>query len=265
MKYYGAHVSLQPSFAETIKTVANLELTAAQIFLSSNQAATPRKPTQSDIDEFRRIKLEKDIKMFVHMPYTINTGNREKHDWKLDAFKKYLDLAMELNINAVVWHPGATSNKVSLDEGRNIFREYLQAFSDHCKGSGLVLAPENTATLGTQIATPIYDLLGILSEFPEVRMTLDTAHAYGAGIDLNNHAVQDELVSKLKDKLALVHLNDTPMELGSYKDKHSSIFAPESKILPANMERLMTLLNHVPHVLERDTLNQDELDLMKKV
>jgi endonuclease IV len=265
MKYCGAHIGLQSTLEETITNAVKWNMTAIQIFLSGNVGATPRNPSQQDVDRFKSIKSEKDIKVFVHMPYTINTGNLEKYEWKVSAFKKYLDLAMRMELDGVVWHPGATSNKVTLNEGRDIFSNYLETFTNHVQASGLILAPENTATLGTQIATQIDDLLAIINKFPEVKMTFDTAHAYAGGLDLNDHAVQDVLVSKVKDKLALVHLNDTPMELGSYRDRHSSIFDPNSKIASANMERLMTLLNHVPHVLERDKLNQDEFDLMKKV
>jgi endonuclease IV len=264
MKYYGAHIGLQKTFEETIMSAVAYEMTAIQIFLSGNVGATPRNPSQQDVDRFLGIKRDKDIKVFVHMPYTINTGNLEKHDWKVTAFKKYLDLSMRMELDGIVWHPGATSNKVTIDEGREIFSSYLETFLHHIKGSKLVLAPENTATLGTQIASVVDNLIDMVNKFPQVKMTLDYAHLYASGYDLNDHALQDSLVAKIKDKLALVHLNDTPTKLGGHIDRHSSVYDPASSILPANMERIVSLLSHVPHVLERDKLNQDEFDLMKR-
>jgi endonuclease IV len=264
MKYYGSHISLEKSYEQTILRAVNLNISAIQIFTGPPSRIQVRVPTKEDSEIFIKIKSEQDIKTFVHMPYILNTGNLDKYDWKSSSFLKYLDVCMELEIDGVVWHTGAAGS-ISINEGRDAFRKYLELFIAHTRGSKTVLAPENTATLGTQITCKVDDLLDLLEDYPTVKMTFDYAHAYGSGCDLNDHGEQDRISNRLKEKLALVHLNDTPILLGKHVDRHSSVFDPLSQITPDNMERIMTLLKHVPHVLERDKINQDEVELMKRV
>jgi deoxyribonuclease IV len=114
-----------------------------------------------------------------------------------------------------------------------------------------VLVLENAAGSGSAIGTTIAELARIADRaaglgVPEGRLAfcLDTAHAWGAGIDLGDPEAVDRWLETFDRelglaRLALVHLNDSRSELGSRLDRHEHIGAGRIPV-----RGLRHLLNH---------------------
>ena len=88
-----------------------------------------------------------------------------------------------------------------------------------------------------------------------VAFCLDTAHLWGAGIDVSRPAAIDDLLTAFDDevgldRLALVHLNDTRAAIGSRMDRHEHLGA--GQIGPDGLGHLLRhpRLRDVPFVLE---------------
>jgi deoxyribonuclease-4 len=88
-----------------------------------------------------------------------------------------------------------------------------------------------------------------------VGFCLDTAHLWGAGIDVSDPATIDDLIAAFDgeiglDRLPLVHLNDTTAELGSRMDRHEHLGA--GRIGPVGLAHLLRhpRLAHATYILE---------------
>ena len=85
---------------------------------------------------------------------------------------------------------------------------------------------ENSVGAGTQLCST-FEGLGRVAEGAEVRVCVDTAHAFVAGYDLSTPegaaTVGGELRGVLGDRIALLHLNDAKNGLGSHRDGHGRI------------------------------------------
>jgi len=114
-------------------------------------------------------------------------------------------------------------------------RRSLAEVDDGPDSAMLVL--ENSVGGGWGLGTNVEELAGIAEAaeragVPRHRLgfCLDTAHAWGAGIDLVDPGVVDATLADFDariglDRLVMVHLNDSRSELGSRADRHEHIGA----------------------------------------
>ncbi|EKD52699.1 MAG: hypothetical protein ACD_61C00271G0006, partial [uncultured bacterium] len=115
---------------------------------------------------------------------------------------------------------------------------------------------ENTAGQNGKIGS-LPELAHLLKKVndPRLKICLDTAHLFAAGVDLRSLSAIKELVQELKDlklldRLVCLHLNDCTSELNSHRDLHANI--GEGKI---GLEGLKLFINrkeliHLPLILE---------------
>jgi endonuclease IV len=114
---------------------------------------------------------------------------------------------------------------------------------------GAILSLENSAGGGFGLGATVPELAAVLAAIEarglprdRIALTLDTAHLWGAGHDLSTPAGLDELLRDFDlqiglDRLAMIHLNDSRSELGSFMDRHQHIGA--GNIGPAGMAALL--------------------------
>ena len=121
-------------------------------------------------------------------------------------------------------------------------------------GFGLGTTVEQLAALAEAIAAR-----GIGAE--RVGFCLDVAHAWGAGYDLSNPDVSDELLGGFDRgigvrRLVMVHLNDSKSEHGSHNDRHEHVGA--GQIGEAGMAHLIChpLLARATYYLETPGMDE---------
>jgi deoxyribonuclease-4 len=131
-----------------------------------------------------------------------------------------------------------------------------------------MLVLENSAGSGGGLGTSIDELAGIASAaaalgIPDERIgfCLDTAHAWGAGIDMGAPSVVDDLVTAFDDRIGLrrlvmVHLNDSRSERGSRTDRHEHLGA--GRIGPAGLAHVLRHpgLAHAAFLLETPGMDE---------
>ena len=113
--------------------------------------------------------------------------------------------------------------------------EVLDTTADGPESATLVL--ENSAGGGFGIGTDVDELAAIADAVAaagipaeRVAFCLDTAHAWGAGIDISTAEGVDTLVEAFDrqiglERLAMIHLNDSRAERGSRADRHEHLGA----------------------------------------
>lgn len=121
-------------------------------------------------------------------------------------------------------------------------------------GFGLGIDVSELADLAEAIAAQ-----GIRSE--RIGFCLDTAHAWGAGIDLARPDAADAFLADFDtriglDRLVMIHLNDSKVERGSRLDRHEHLGA--GGIGPTGLAHLLChpSLEHVAYFLETPGMDE---------
>lgn len=218
--------------------------------MSGNPSAW--KPGRFDLEAAAKFRAHLDQygprPVFLHAGYLINLSCRRGRNaplWtkSIKLLQDNLDRAAALGCEYVVVHLGSSRGYgqevalASLLQGLGRLR--LPESPGGPAGSKAGVAPpvlllENSAGQGNAVGSSFEELASILkaardADVPQpLGVCLDTAHMWGAGYALTS-AVRakriiddfDELVGV--ENLQLIHLNDSPVELGSKKDRHEHI------------------------------------------
>lgn len=196
-----------------------------QLFLHSPRSWSTKEISEKDIQDFKAILRQTGIgPVFAHASYLINLASQEKRLWhaSVNLLKRELQMASELGIKAVVVHPGRTKGAPE-KEAISRVREALKRLSSEVGLERLVL--ENTSGRKGELGSTMEQLLEIIDGLPEkpLGLCIDTAHAYGAGIDITEETVLRGLLSHGPMPVVLIHLNDSKGALGSRIDRHEHI------------------------------------------
>lgn len=194
----------------------------------------------------------------AHDSYLINLSSPDRRLWRMSqrSFRAELERCAALELDFLVTHPGnATDGDLAAGLERNArgLTECLEAVP----GPTRVLL-ELTAGAGTTVGATFENLRAIIDRIPEplqarVGVCLDTCHAFSAGYDLL-HAYDDvwEAFDRVvgRDRLGLLHLNDSKHPFDSRKDRHESIGEGTLGREPFRRIMLDQRLASVPKILE---------------
>ena len=165
-----------------------------------------------------------DLKYSIHAPFMdVNIASLQSQTRlsSIEQIKSSIDLANEINAEAVVVHPGVTSflpNKYFKKEVYGFANESIKEIGDYAKDLGVLATIENMPNFETMIYQNMIDLNKVLEE-NEMYMTLDIGHANHVGYSA------DEMIF---DSIKHVHAHDNfgdddahlPLGEGSINLKH---------------------------------------------
>jgi deoxyribonuclease-4 len=167
----------------------------------------------------------------IHMPYLPNLSTPDN-----DLFNKSINVLIEevkkaeiLHTPYIVTHLGSPKN---LDENFAITR-VSQALNQACEviQHPTMILLENSTAKRKHWGTKIEHFESIFSELQQehfIGICFDTAHAYSSGYDISSPEGLNELIDTIeqligKNKLKIVHINDSKGKLGSGIDHHDHI------------------------------------------
>lgn len=255
----GAHVSIAGGLRNAPIRAAEIEATAVQIFTKqANRWADPLLDPEQ-VAAFRTGVREAGVGFVcAHDSYLINlaTADPVLRDRSYASFRAELERCRELDLDAVVTHPGnATDGDVQRGLEQNA--ELIGRALEEVEGRTRVLL-ETTAGTGKALGATFEELAEIRERVPagvrgRVGVCLDTCHVYAAGYDLVER--YDEVMEEFDRvlglaQLGLFHLNDSQKPLGSRRDRHTDI--GEGTLGDEPFRRIMNdpRLAAVPRVLE---------------
>lgn len=218
----GIHVSTAGGIQKAPGRLRELGLTAGQIFTANQRRWVSPGLSPDTVEQFR--KNSRGFTFVSHASYLINPSSsridvREK---SRIALKNEIHRCRILGIPFLVLHPGAYQDS-GLEAGIEMVAESLRAVvSDQADGPLILL--ENTAGAGTSIGRRFHELAEIkrLSGVPEkIGFCIDTAHAHGAGYDLEEPGFVREICRELgAESVKVFHINGSKVEKGSLRDRH---------------------------------------------
>ncbi len=219
--------------------------TAIQIFTDNPTSWRRRAEPPAELDEFRQRLADYDIRpISIHAPYLINLCGAKADFWEHSC----ATLANELRVGAlygarfVVVHIGSYRG---FERGEGLVRlaaglvRVLEEAPAVGRGEESVpmLVLENSAGTGDGLGMTIADLADVWQAATSAGVSpdrlgfcLDTAHLWGAGYPLDEPDGIDRLTAEIDERLGrervvMLHLNDSRTVRGSRLDRHEHIGA----------------------------------------
>ena len=249
----GAHLPLATGMVKAVERAHDIGADTIQIFIDNPTAWRRRAMPPRELGAFRCRAAAYDLApIAVHGSYLINLAGPDPafFDASIELVADELHKAPSFGGRYVNIHigshrgAGVAAGVARLADG---IREALarvddrpDADPDDTTGAtgpprAAMLVLENSAGSGDGLGTSIDELSAIADALDargvdrmSVGFSLDTAHAWGAGIDIGDPDAIDAALEAFDsriglDRLVMVHLNDSRSELGSRLDRHEHI------------------------------------------
>lgn len=230
----GAHVRVAGGLATGgIRHAAEAGAEAVQVFVSNPQgwALSPGESGQDAA--FRKHMHAAGIPVFVHAPYLVNLGSPTEQTLRRsrDSLAHALRRGRDIGARSVVVHTGSAVTGRARDAALRRVRENLLPLLDDAPEAGPGVLLEPMAGQGTSLCATVDEVgpyLAALDHHPRLGVCLDTCHLFAAGHDLAAAGGVDAALNALdrgagRDRLRLVHANDSAGACGSRRDRHANI------------------------------------------
>lgn len=231
MPKLGAHLATAGGWHRALEAAMELGCQAVQIFLQPPGRWAPLPENPKAVALFREVLAASGLQnsVFAHAPYLVNLASQDPElaQRSVALVAHELVLARRLGLAGVVVHPGSAGRQSRRDAVARLRRRLAEVFARAAVDTPLIL--ENTAGAGGLLGVTVGEVLQFveLSWWQEGRvgLCLDTAHLWAAGYDLRRGGFRQACLELAEAGLAwslkLLHINDTPVPLGSHRDRHA--------------------------------------------
>ncbi len=271
---------LASGMVKAVERAAAIGASTMQIFTDNPSAWKRRAEPPAELAAFRARLTELGIgPVSIHAPYLVNLAGPGGTSFERSVELLAAELRgasafgarfVNVHVGSHLGH-GVTAGIERLTDGvRDVFARAAASGDD-----GAMLVLENSVGSGGGLGVTV-DELGRIADalrdagVPDQRLgfCLDTAHAWGAGLDMGTPAAIDDLLAEFDERidlsrLVMVHLNDSRSERGSRTDRHEHLGA--GRIGPAGLAHILRHpgLAHAAYVLETPGMDQgyDALNL----
>lgn len=245
----GIHTSIAGSHINALESARKLGCNALQIFSASPrmwQGGSARIP-EVDAAAFRARRVELGLgPLVIHANYLINLAAVQPmlRTRSIQAFQDELVRGVALGADFLVVHPGSRGDASPAQAIQTVIESVKQA-ANRVPLDGLCILIENTAGMGTAIASRLEELADILAGLGGVPAAacLDTAHLFAAGYDIKSKAGLASTIEQVDSTVGLgnipvFHANDSKIPLGGRVDRHENI--GEGEIGSEAFRRILT-------------------------
>ncbi len=227
--YIGAHISTAGSITFAPRRAAELGCEVMQIFTRPPQGGKAPELTPEIIAAFKKNSGKFNIRRaYIHAPYYINfasVNNRVRYG-SVSVVRDELERGSKIGAKYVMTHLGS-SGKLIDEEAFQKTAEMLKKSLEGYQGETRLLF-ENSAGAGNIIGDSFLELARIMDKVKSPAIAgicLDTQHSFASGYDWRNFK---ETIKKIdreigRDKIKLIHCNDSKTEFGSRRDRHEHL------------------------------------------
>jgi len=258
----GLHIRLTDSLQAMMEKARRLNLPFFQSFFISKTTGKLIMPTDEDVHYFLDERRRHFKNLYVHGSYWINLAGINNFNQR--ELHRELFIARKLEFTHIILHPGSAKGAEHKSEGIDALAYWLNKFFEREQEIQFIL--ENTAHSGMSIGGDLQDfveLLGKLNKPERISFCIDTAHAYSYGYNIVDTQGREDFIKLLDttigiNNIALIHLNDTCEQLGSYIDKHETIGKGTIGIEPLRAFIMHEKLKEIPVLMELPVLEETE-------
>ncbi len=290
----GPHLPLAGGLLKAAARAESIGATAIQIFTDNPTAWQRRAEPPAQLAAFReRLRAAGVGQIAIHAPYLVNMCGASEDFWhrSVATMTSELRVGAQYGARFVVMHIGSHRG-LGRAEGMSRLVDGLRRVLDQVPAGqpadgqvGVSSTPklvlENAAGSGDGIGASVEDLADIFDAAARAGLAmdrlgacLDTAHLWGAGYDIAGEQGVNGLVVRIdallgRERVVMLHLNDSRAAQGSRRDLHEHIAAGQ-----LGSTGMAELLNHewlatLPTFLETpgmdsgyDQINLDRVRLL---
>ncbi|HLT00406.1 MAG TPA: deoxyribonuclease IV [Acholeplasma sp.] len=235
MLVLGSHVALSgvEMYLGSVKEALSYNANTMMVYTGAPQN-TLRKPISSmRIEEAKDLMAKSgiDIKnVVVHAPYIINLCNpdAEKRDFAVEFLTKEVERTEAMGVTQMVLHPGSAVGG-DREQAVKWIAEGVNKIISNTPNASVRIALETMAGKGNEVGRTfeeIRDIIALIDNKDRVSVCFDTCHVHDAGYDVKNNfeAVIEQFEQIVgKNKISVIHVNDSKNEIGAHKDRHENI------------------------------------------
>lgn len=239
----GAHVPTTGGMAKrSIQYAQSIGAEAIQVFASSPRTWAMPESNPSADEAFVAKATELDIETYVHAPFLINLGSPTEATYRnsLASTSYSLKRGREIGALGVVIHTGSAVDEAHIKQAWKQIHDGMMPILEKLDDQDPWLLLEPTAGQGQSLVKKLDDLtkyFEALEWHPKVGVCLDTCHVFAAGHDIKSKGGMTKTIDLLvevagKERIQLIHANDSMDVLGSLKDRHQNLGVGELGIKP---------------------------------
>ena len=267
----GPHIEINNGIINAIKDVKKMNGNTMQIFTGPPQSFELGKVMSLNEEELEKINLFRQKEKFqivIHSKYILNFSKPliPKNKIFLVRFVQDLNLAKKIGAIGVVLHFGTATNGLTYKEAISNMARSLTSCLDHADKKTTPIL-ETSSGEGSYIGRTIenmnevYRLLSTTHQ-KRVKFCIDTCHIFVAGYAIHKKGGFTKYIKDFekiigKNKIAVIHLNDSRTPYNGKNDRHDEIgkgyiFNPE---LGGSLDALIEIVtyankNSIPMILE---------------
>ncbi len=269
-KYYpkiGAHVSAAGDISLAPERALEEGCECFQFFSRPPQGGPAKAISSAQAEKFKATCKKHDLDSYIHTPYYINLASDKNNIYygSITAIRDELERGSQLGVKYVMAHMGSAKDLGEKAGVKKVIEGLLAILKDYQGSTELIL--ENSAGAGMIIGDSFEELAAIVNSAKlkkyDLGICFDTCHAFASGYDLRDAKAVAATFKKFdaaigKDKLRLIHANDSLAELDSKKDRHAHI--GEGKIGLEGFEAIVALAKKRRANMILETPHDEELD-----
>ena len=237
----GAHLPLGGGMVKAVERAHEIGAEALQVFADNPTAWRRRPEPPRELAAFRERLAAYDIRpIAIHAPYLVNLAGSDEGFYRrsIDVLANDLRAAPGFGARFLNLHIGSHVGSGVATGTARLAEGLRQALADVDAGpDATTVVLENSAGGGYGLGMDVGELTDIADAAAargvgsdRLAFCLDTAHAWGAGLDLGHPDATDAFLREFDERigierLVMVHLNDSRSELGSRHDRHEHLGA----------------------------------------
>ena len=259
------HLALGKGLRRAAERAGEIRAGTVQVFVDNPSAWRRRTAPPKGLDDFRERLVELDVApVAVHASYLVNLAGPDPvfREHSIEVLASDMASGVAYGASLVNVHTGS-HRQTSVSEGIERVAQAVAAVLERQEATPTsILVLENAAGGGDSIGRTIEEhariaelaaTLGVAER--RLAFCLDVAHAWGAGVGMDDPDQIDAWLAEFDrelglGRLAMIHANDSRSERGSRTDRHEHIGA--GRIGERGFRHLLTHpeLQDVPFVLE---------------
>ncbi|MHA1967121.1 MAG: deoxyribonuclease IV [Candidatus Hodarchaeales archaeon] len=215
----------------------------------------------------------------IHMPYLPNIAspNEELFGRSIKVLIEEIITSRKLKVPYIITHLGSPKDKDESFAAKRVAKA-LDAANDHIqKSSDVMILLENSTAKRKPWGTRLENfekIFTFIHDESNIGICFDTAHAFSAGYDIREPEGLNETIDRIEDlvgknRIKMIHINDSKGDLGSGIDHHEHI---GQGYIGINCFRELVQnprFFNIPMILEtpKENINSDKmnLDLLRKL
>jgi len=234
-------------------------------------------------------KFVKKIKykyVYIHASYQINIGaepipmQNNLYNPGLDIFLTEIKSGIEVGANGIIVHMGKNvKNQYDSDNVyNNMVNFVIQLFNEiktkkilkkSSKSKNFMILFETPAGVGGEMCYDINEIVNFIQIFKptdfydKIGLCIDTCHIFQAGHNLNDKEEIKkihQILNPIKEKIKVIHLNDSYHSMGKRIDRHEQI--GKGHILIDNLIKFILPYKNLPLILETKPPYENQIKLL---